>query len=199
MLSTVEISAQRKASGGSAKQSRSTSDRGGQASRTTTTGIPTATRPQQKTRTANKNTNVNRNTNVNNNVNVNRNVNVNTGAGYNRPGGVAVGDEGAVAVGRHGAVAVGEDGAAAVGRRGVAVAGDEGFAGVGRYGAVVGGEYYDSYEGWRVGAGVAGVAAGIAIGTMFAKPPTTSVTVVTGGTNYMYADGAFFEQVYYRR
>ena len=133
------------------------------------------------------NTNVNRNVNnvnVNrnvNNVNVNRNVNVNSG--YRR-GAVAVGEEGAVAVGRRGAVAVGE----------------EGFVGVGRHGAVVAGsgERYESYEGWKVAAGVAGgVAAGIAIGTMLATPPRASTTVVVSGTNYMYADGAYYEQVYY--
>ena len=50
------------------------------------------------------------------------------------------------------------------------------------------------YEGWRA---VAGVATGIAVGTMLARPPTTSVTVVASGTNYMYADGAYYEQVYY--
>jgi hypothetical protein len=32
---------------------------------------------------------------------------------------------------------------------------------------------------------------------MLARPPAASVTVVTGGTNYMYADGAYYEQVYY--
>ena len=106
---------------------------------------------------------------------MNRNVNVNSG--YRR-GGVVVGEEGAVSVGRRGAVAVGE----------------EGFVGVGRYGAVVGGERYESYEGWRV---AAGVATGIAVGTMLARPPTASVTVVTGGTSYYYADGAYYEQVYY--
>jgi hypothetical protein len=41
------------------------------------------------------------------------------------------------------------------------------------------------------------VATGIAVGTMLARPPTASVTVVTGGTNYMYADGAYYEQVLY--
>lgn len=41
------------------------------------------------------------------------------------------------------------------------------------------------------------MASGIAIGTMLARPPTRSVTVVTGGTNYLYADGAYYEQVYY--
>ena len=89
---------------------------------------------------------------------------------------------------------VGEEGAVAVGRRGAVAVGEEGYAGVGRYGAVVGGERYESYEGWKV---AAGVATGIAIGTMLARPPTTSVTVVAAGTNYMYADGAYYEQVMY--
>jgi hypothetical protein len=124
-----------------------------------------------------RNRNVNRTTvNRITNVNVNRNVNVNT-----RPvrrGGVVVGEEGAVAVGRRGAVAVGE----------------EGFVGVGRYGGVVAGERYESHEGWRV---AAGVGAGIAIGTMLARPPAAATTVVVSGTNYMYADGAYYEQVYY--
>jgi len=76
--------------------------------------------------------------------------------------------------------------------------GEEGFVGVGRYGGVVSGEVYDSYEGWKVAAGVAvGVAGGIAIGTMLARPPAASVTVVSGGTNYMYAEGAYYEQVMY--
>ena len=82
----------------------------------------------------------------------------------------------------------------AVGRRGAVAVGEEGYAGVGRYGAVVGGERYESYEGWKV---AAGVATGIAVGTMLARPPTTSVTVVSSGTNYMYADGAYYEQVLY--
>src|SRR5262245_9522901 len=131
--------------------------------------------------------NVNRNGNRSNvnvnrtNVNVNRNVNVNTRPAPRR-GGVVVGEEGAVAVGRRGAVAVGE----------------EGFVGVGRYGGVVAGERYESYEGWKVAAGVAGgVAAGIAIGTMLARPPAASTTVVVAGSPYMYADGAFYQQVYY--
>ena len=82
----------------------------------------------------------------------------------------------------------------AVGRRGAVAVGEEGFVGVGRYGGVVGGERYESYEGWKV---AAGVATGIAVGTMLARPPTTSVTVVSSGTNYMYADGAYYEQVFY--
>ena len=32
---------------------------------------------------------------------------------------------------------------------------------------------------------------------MLARPPTASVTVVTGGTNYMYYSGAYYQQVYY--
>src|SRR4026209_423501 len=88
----------------------------------------------------------------------------------------------------------GGGGAGAGGGRGAVAVGEEGDAGVGRYGAVVGGERYESYEGWKIAAGVAG---GIAIGTMLARPPTTSVTVVSAGTNYMYADGAYYEQVMY--
>ncbi len=99
---------------------------------------------------------------------------------------------------RRGAVAVGEEGAVAVGRRGAVAVGEEGFVGVGRYGAVVGGERYESYEGWRTAAGVAaGVGVGIAVGTMLARPPTASVTIVVSGANYMYADGAYYEQVSY--
>ena len=109
---------------------------------------------------------------------MNRNVNVNAGRPVARRGGVVVGEEGAVAVGRRGAVAVGE----------------EGFVGVGRYGGVVAGERYESYEGWKV---AAGVGVGIAIGTMLARPPAASTTVIVSGTSYMYADGAYYEQVYY--
>jgi hypothetical protein len=169
VLATIDLSADKRGSGGSVRQSNKTSTNAG-ANRNNNYDRDT---------NANRNTNVNQNVNVNRNtnVNVNRNVNANTGY-YGRPGGVAVGEEGAVAVGRHGAVA----------------ATDEGFVGVGRHGAVVGGERYESYEGWKV---AAGVATGIAVGTMLARPPTASVTVVSSGTNYMYADGAFFEQVYY--
>jgi hypothetical protein len=166
VLSTVELAADRRGSGGSVRQSRNASRNTG----------------ANRNNNYNRNTNVNRNTNINRNTNVNVNRNVNVNTGYGRRGAVAVGEEGAVAVGRRGAVAVGE----------------EGFVGVGRHGAVVGGERYESYEGWRVAAGVAaGVATGIAVGTMLARPPTASVTVVTGGTSYMYADGAYYEQVYY--
>jgi len=91
-------------------------------------------------------------------------------------------------------VAVGEEGAVAVGRRGAVAVGEEGFVGVGRYGGVVAGERYESHDGWKV---AAGVATGIAVGTMIARPPAASVTVVAGGTNYMYSEGAYYEQVYY--
>lgn len=157
----------------------------------------------RQSRSSNVNRNTNRNVNRNTNVNVNRNVNVNSRAGYGRPGyrgGTVVhGEEGTVAVGRRGAVAVGEEGAAAVGRRGAVVAGEEGYVGVGRYGGVVaGGEMYESHEGWKVAAGVAGgVAAGIAIGAMVSRPPAQSTVVVVSGTNYMYSDGAYYEQVMY--
>jgi hypothetical protein len=159
VLSSVELSADRRRSGGSVRQTHNVNRNVG----------------------ANRSNNYNRTTNVNvrrnTNVNVNRDVNVNRGYGARR-GGVVVGEEGAVAVGRRGAVAVGE----------------EGFVGVGRYGAVVGGERYESHEGWRT---AAGVATGIAVGTMLARPPAASVTVVAGGANYMYAGGAYYEQVFY--
>ena len=175
VLVSIDLSADRRQSGGSVRQSSGTKSNAGA---TKNNNYNRNTNVNRNTNT-NTNTNVNRNVNVNNNVNVNRNVNVNSGVGYvARPGGVVVGEEGAVAVGRRGAVAVGE----------------EGYAGVGRYGAVVGGERYESYEGWKV---AAGVATGIAVGTMLARPPTTSVTVVASGTNYMYADGAYYEQVMY--
>src|SRR5262245_52724473 len=95
VLSTGELSADRRGSGGSVRQSR-TGGNGG------------ANRNNNYNRNVN-NVNVNRNVNnvnVNRNVNVKRNVNVNTGYGYPRRGAVAVGEEGAVAVGRRGAVAV---------------------------------------------------------------------------------------------
>jgi hypothetical protein len=63
---------------------------------------------------------------------------------------------------------------------------------------VAGGEMYEDHEGWKVAAGIAGgVAAGIAIGTMVARPPAQSATVVVSGTNYLYSNGAYYEQVYY--
>jgi hypothetical protein len=113
-------------------------------------------------------------------------------AAAGRHGAVAKGDEGYAAVGRHGAVAATEDGYARVGPRGAVVAGEEGAAAVGRHGAVVVGNHYESYEGWKV---AAGVATGIAIGTMLARPPTAAVTVAYGGSSYYYADGAYYTRV----
>jgi hypothetical protein len=183
-LPAAELSADRRGSGGSARQSRNN------ASANRSSGENrSANQNRNVNQNRNTNANVNRNVNVNQNVNVNRNVNVNNNAyarggyGYPRGGAVVAGEEGAVAVGRRGAVAVGEEGA----------------VGVGRYGGVVaGGEVYEDGNGWAVAAGVAaGVAGGIAIGTMMAKPPVQSTTIVVGGTNYMYSDGSYYERVYY--
>jgi hypothetical protein len=153
---------------------------------------------RQTRQTASRSANVSRNTvHRNTNVNVNRNVNVNTGGrGYARPrGAVVAGEERAVAVGRRGAVAVGEEGAAAVGRRGAVAVGEEGAVGVGRYGRVyASGEVYEDHEGWKV---AAGVATGIAVGTMLARPPTAATAVVVSGSNYYYADGVYYSRVAY--
>ena len=92
-------------------------------------------------------------------------------AAAGRRGAVVSGEEGYAAVGRHGNVVTGGDvdvDHVAVGRRGAVVVGEEGAAGVGRYGNVVVGDRYESYDAWKA---VAAVGAGIAIGTMLAKPP----------------------------
>jgi hypothetical protein len=112
-------------------------------------------------------------------------------AAAGRHGAVAKGDEGYAAVGRHGAVAVTEDDYARVGPRGAVVAGEEGYAAVGRRGVAVG-NTYESYEGWKV---AAGVGVGIAIGTMLARPPAAAVTVPVAETTYYYADGAYYTRV----
>ena len=109
-----------------------------------------------------------------------------------RRGVTASGDEGYAAVGRRGAVAAGEEGAAAVSRRGAVVVGEEGAAAVGRYGGVRVGESYESYEAWRR---VAGVTAGIAIGTMLAKPPAQATTIVVTNSTYYYQDNAYYTRV----
>jgi hypothetical protein len=57
---------------------------------------------------------------------------------------------------------------------------------------VVVGNHYESYEGWKI---AAGVATGIAIGTMLAKPPKAAVTVTVAQTSYYYADGAYYMRV----
>ena len=80
----------------------------------------------------------------------------------------------------------------AVGRRGAVVVGEEGAAAVGRYGGVVVGDRYESYEAWRA---VAAVGAGIAIGTMLAKPPAAAATVVVSGSTYYYHDNTYYTRV----
>jgi hypothetical protein len=112
-------------------------------------------------------------------------------AAAGRHGAVAKGDEGYAAVGRHGAVAKGEDGYARVGPHGAVVAGEEGVAAAGRHGVVVG-HNYESYEAWRV---AAGVGATIAVGTMLARPPAASVTVAVAGSTYWYSGGAYYTRV----
>ena len=102
-------------------------------------------------------------------------------------------EEGAAAVGRRGAVAVDDEGhGRAVGRHGAVVVGEEGAAAVGRYGGVVVGETYESHEGWRT---AAGVATGIAIGTMLSRPPAASTTLVVSGTSYTYSNGVYYARV----
>lgn len=115
-------------------------------------------------------------------------------AAAGRRGAVASGEEGYAAVGRRGNVVTGEevDVNTAVGRRGAVVVGEEGAAAVGRYGGVVVGDRYESYDAWKA---VAAVGAGIAIGTMLAKPPTTAVTVAVSGSTYYYAEGAYYTRV----
>ncbi len=99
-------------------------------------------------------------------------------AAAGRRGAVVSGEEGYAAVGRRGNVVTGEDvdvQGAAVGRRGAVVVGEEGAAAVGRYGNVVVADRYESYDAWKA---VAAVGAGIAIGTMLAKPPAAAAPVV---------------------
>jgi Family of unknown function (DUF6515) len=112
-------------------------------------------------------------------------------AAAGRRGAVVKGDEGYAAVGRRGAVVKGEDGYASVGRHGAVVAGEEGYAAVGRHGLIVG-ERYESYEAWRV---VAGVGAAIVVGTMLARPPRAAVTITFGGSSYWYEGGAYYTRV----
>lgn len=116
-----------------------------------------------------------------------------SGSSYYRGGAaVASGGEGYAAVGRHGAVVAGEEGYAAVGRHGAVVAGEEGYAVAGRHGGVVVGEHYESYEGWRV---AAGVGAAIAVGTMLATPPSAATVVVINGTSYWKYQNSYFVRV----
>jgi hypothetical protein len=114
-------------------------------------------------------------------------------------GAVVKGDEGYAAARRGGgAVAAGEEGYAARGRYGgTVVSGEEGVSTVGRYegieGGVIVGESYESHEAWGA---VAGVGAGIAIGTMLARPPTTSTTVVVDGNTYWQDGSTYYTRVY---
>src|SRR5262245_36501456 len=112
-------------------------------------------------------------------------------AAAGRRGAVVKGDEGYAAVGRRGAVVKGEDGYAAAGRRGAVVAGEEGYAAVGRRGVVVG-SHYESYEAWRV---AAGIGAAIAVGTMLARPPAAAVTVTYANSSYWYSGGTYYTRV----
>ena len=116
-------------------------------------------------------------------------------AAAGRHGAVAKGDEGYAAVGRRGAVAQGEEGYGRVGPRGAVVAGEEGVA-VGRRGGVVVGHRYESYEAWKV---VAGVGAAIAVGTMLAKPPKAAAPVASpvasGGSTFYYDNGTYYTRV----
>ena len=116
-------------------------------------------------------------------------------AAAGRRGAVVSGEEGYAAVGRHGNVVTGEEidvQGAAVGRRGAVVVGEEGAAAVGRYGNVVVADRYESYDAWKA---VAAVGAGIAIGTMLAKPPAAATPVVVTGSTYYYADNVYYTRV----
>ena len=112
-------------------------------------------------------------------------------AAAGRRGAVVSGEEGYAAVGRHGNVVTGEEvdvQGAAVGRRGAVVVGEEGAAAVGRYGNVVVADRYESYDAWKA---VAAVGAGIAIGTMLAKPPAAGQAGRGHGTTYYYHDNVY--------
>src|SRR5688572_23179180 len=116
-------------------------------------------------------------------------------AAAGRRGAVVSGDEGYAAVGRNGNVVTGEEvdvQGAAVGRRGAVVVGEEGAAAVGRYGGVVVADRYESYDAWKA---VAAVGAGIAIGTMLAKPPAAATTVVVSGSTYYVHDNVYYTKV----
>ena len=117
-------------------------------------------------------------------------------AAAGRRGAVVSGEEGYAAVGRRGAVVAGDEGAVAVGRRGAVVVGEEGAAAVGRYGRVVVGDHYESHEGWKTAAAVAGgVAAGIAMGTILSRPPAAATTVVVSGSTYYVHDNVYYTRV----
>ena len=116
-------------------------------------------------------------------------------AAAGRRGAVVSGEEGYAAVGRRGNVVTGEEvdvDGVAVGRGGAVVVGEEGAVGVGRYGGVVVADRYESYDAWKA---VAAVGAGIAIGTMLAKPPAAAAPVAVAGSTYYYHDNVFYTRV----
>jgi hypothetical protein len=105
---------------------------------------------------------------------------------------VVKGEEGkGAAAGPRGVAVKGEEGYASAGRRGAVVKGDEGYAAVGRRGVVVGNRY-ESYEAWRI---AAGVGTAIAVGTMLARPPRAAVTVTYSGSSYWYEGGVYYTRV----
>ena len=92
-----------------------------------------------------------------------------------------------------GGVVVGEEGAAAVGPRGAVVVGEEGAARAGRYSYRGGVAVYEDNDAWKTAAGIAvGVAGGIAIGTLLAKPPAKAAPVTVSETAYLYENGTFY-------
>jgi hypothetical protein len=138
------------------------------------------------------------------------------GAAVGRRGAAVKTDEGSAAVTRHGAavkteegvstvnrgyhapaarggVVVGEEGAAAVGPRGAVVVGEEGAARAGRYSYRGGVAVYEDNDAWKTAAGIAvGVAGGIAIGTLLAKPPAKAAPVTVSEATYLYDNGTFY-------
>ena len=120
---------------------------------------------------------------------------------------VAAGERGAIAVGENAAAGVSDDGAFAVNRetgQGMAV-GEEGFA-IASDGEIYGGDLeggviwyeesdwyvYEDVEAWQV---AAGVAVGIAIGTVFASPPASYTTIYVAEAPYYYYDYMFYAPV----
>ena len=81
--------------------------------------------------------------------------------------------------------------AAAVGRRGAVVVGEEGPR-RGCYGGVAVADRYESYDAWKA---VAAVGAGIAIGTMLAKPPAAATPSSSPRRPTYYQDGVFYTKV----
>lgn len=107
--------------------------------------------------------------------------------------GVSTVNRGYHAPAARGGVAVGEDAAVAVGPRGAVVVGEEGAAARGRYSYRGGVAVYEDNDAWRTAAGIAiGVAGGIAIGTLLAKPPAQAAPVTVSSTTYLYENGTFY-------